>query len=353
MNERIDEEIGALLDGRVPEPRRSELLTLLAADDADYEVFADTAAVLREAEEEGTAEKESVDHSEVVREIPVVGETPVVGVTPAVGETPVVGETPGVGETPVVRETPVIPLRPRRALGWRSPAVRALAAAAVLATVVLVPVIRSRMNEGGWQNPRRMAALVLPPGAQPPGEWDHAWTTRGVGGTVPNLAVAGRVGALHLDMEVAARASDPVDSATVVPLALNAAVTLEGAEELGPGQAAPKYHDIAELTDWSRSQVLERLADARAEVVQYVDPDYFATSAWTEAARLAAKRKDAAFFHAEDSRKALERAITLEGLSPEAVAAANHVRGFKDPENAQEWEDLEGALDDLQRGLTR
>ena len=46
------ERIGSLLDGRLTGPVRDSVLAEVAASDSDYEVFADTAAVLRDAESE-------------------------------------------------------------------------------------------------------------------------------------------------------------------------------------------------------------------------------------------------------------------------------------------------------------
>lgn len=44
------ERVGSLLDGRLSGAARDSALAEVAASDDDYEVFADTAAVLREAE---------------------------------------------------------------------------------------------------------------------------------------------------------------------------------------------------------------------------------------------------------------------------------------------------------------
>ena len=50
------ERVGSLLDGRLSGPARDSALAEVAASDDDYEVFADTAAVLREAESEEQAQ---------------------------------------------------------------------------------------------------------------------------------------------------------------------------------------------------------------------------------------------------------------------------------------------------------
>ena len=46
------EHVGSLLDGRLSGTARDSALSEVAASDDDYDVFADTAAVLRDAESE-------------------------------------------------------------------------------------------------------------------------------------------------------------------------------------------------------------------------------------------------------------------------------------------------------------
>jgi hypothetical protein len=46
------ERVGSLLDGRLSGTERDSALAEVTASDGDYDVFADTAAVLREAESE-------------------------------------------------------------------------------------------------------------------------------------------------------------------------------------------------------------------------------------------------------------------------------------------------------------
>jgi hypothetical protein len=313
VNDRVDEEIGALLDGRLDLHRRTELLTRLATDDADYEVFADTAAVLREAEEDGSSAKESASGRELVR------------------------------------ETGVIPLRPRRATVWRVAV--PLAIAAGLAALALVPVLRSRLNGDSWRDPDHLYALSWTPGARLPAPWEPAWgATRGGGGVADETGIAARVGALHLDMVVSANAGD---SAQVSERARTAAAVLKSADESGPSWAAPGYGDIAQLTPWARRDVLRRLEAARTDVVRVVDPDYFALGAWTEAGRLAASRKDAAFFSTRESRKALEQAVSLHGLNDDAKDAAIRLRAVPGQGAIRDWTSVSRNLDALQRGLAR
>ncbi|SOD03326.1 hypothetical protein SAMN05216486_11021 [bacterium JGI 053] len=357
MNDRVDEEIGALLDGRLDLRRRDELLARLATDDADYDVFADTAAVLREAEEDEPAEKESVAGREAVREAEVV--TLATGDSGhevlaesaaeprgATGDSPV--ETASAEGREVARETAVIPLRPRRAMGWRSPAVRTLAAAAVLAAIV-VPVVRSRMSGDRWRDPERLYALSSMPGAGLPADWAHHWRqNRGGGGTAENSGVAARVGALHMDMVVSANAGAMNQTAD---LAARAGALLEGMS--GGTPLAAEYKEIVDSTGWSRSTVLERLATVRSYAAEGTEPDYFAAGAWTEAALLAANRHDAAFFGARESRKALARAASLEALSDEGKAAATRLRAVQERGEIPNWASIQDELGKLQEELAR
>ena len=66
-----DERLAALLGGRLDGPEREELLAHLLANDDDYHVFADTAAILQQAEEEEAAQPQRsevrVDHHPPVR----------------------------------------------------------------------------------------------------------------------------------------------------------------------------------------------------------------------------------------------------------------------------------------------
>jgi hypothetical protein len=303
VNEHVDEKIGALLEGRLDSHGRAELLAWLEKHDADREVWVDTAGVLREAEEDGSAEKEFADEREATR------------------------------------QTEVIPLRPRRATGWRSPAVRSLAAAAILAAIA-VPVLRSRMNPRSWQNPERLYALSSTHGARLPANWVPAWgVTRGGGTEADETGTAARVGALHMDMVVSANAGD---STRVSDHARQAAATLEN--QTGGEFAAREYQDLADSTQWSSTEVLRRLAEARTTAVATLDPDYFALGVWTEAARLAAHRRDAAFFASRESRKALEQAAALEALDDTTKVAVTRLRSLQDQKTIQDWALVEGDL---------
>jgi hypothetical protein len=347
VNERIDEQIGALLEGRVDEPRRGELLAHLAAAGDDYLVFADTAGVLREAEGDLSEDVPEVD----LEEVEAPGSTPVIPLR--AGEAASEAVAPGEREAETPRTAPVIPLRPRRAAAWRSPAVRALAAAAVVAAIAVVPVLRSRANGGGWGDPARLAVLVTSAGAPVPPRTDHPWrVTRGGEISARETGIAARVGTLHTDIAIAASPAAVVDTALVVQFANQAANTLNGANLSGSGGVVADYQEIADSTHWSGATLLERLATARRHVIGLVDEDYFAAGAWTEAARVAALRENAAFFRTPESRRAVDKMNGLEGLSDEGKAAAIGIRNLiEDGRETQDWTSLQQRLDALLRAL--
>jgi hypothetical protein len=147
-----DERLGALLEGRVSEPARGELLARLSASDDDFGVFAETAAVLRELE--GAASDADPDG-------------------PETGAGP--DEPGGAGAPPpeaerALRVSGPAPPSVRRPGGWRRPSARWLALAAVLALAVLVPVLRP-WGGGGRLTPERAAGLLAGRGGGLPGGW--------------------------------------------------------------------------------------------------------------------------------------------------------------------------------------
>jgi hypothetical protein len=221
--------------------------------------------------------------------------------------------------------------------------VRSLAAAAVLAVVAL-PVLRSRAN--AWRDPSRVAALAIKPGNSLPADWGPASATRGSGSTDENTGIAAQVGALHVDLVVSAASGD---TARVSRFAARAERLL--GQVAAGGTVAPHYGEIKESSGLSRRELLQRLAAARADAADITHPDYFALGAWTEAARLAAHRRDPAFFRARESRKALERVASLEELGAEMQAAVTRLRTIQDQGAVINWARVEDDLNLLQRRL--
>jgi hypothetical protein len=319
VNERMNEEIGALLDGRLESGPRTELLARLAASDDDFDVFADTAAVLREAEEGATPENEP---------------------------SPVPTEEPE-------RPADVIPLRPRPASVWQGPAVRWLAAAAVLAAIALVPVLRARSN--AWRDLGHLGSLASASGAALPDDWKSAWdgkhVTRGVPLAAKETGAAAQLGALQVDLEVAARSGSFGKAST---LAARMAALLDNLD--GGGGIKLVYSDLVQTAGRRDPQLPRSVAGAGKNLAEFFGDDatatYLALGGWTEAARLAVARQDTAFFRTRESRKALEAAVGLGSLD-EANEAVARLRTVVDQRQVPNWSTLKEDLDTLQDELAR
>jgi len=354
VNERINEEIGALLDGRLESGPRTELLARLAASDEDFDVFADTAAVLREAEEGETAANEPIPITAREPERPaevIVADT--TAVLPEAAE----GETAANEPVPVAAGEPeqpagVIPLRPRRVSVWQRPGVRWLAAAAVVAAIALPPVLQSRANSDAWRDPAHLVALS--PGARLPQQLEYGWgqTRGGSGVPAENNGLVSVMGAYQADLEIAARSND---FAQVSLLAERTALALEKVTAAGP--VAAQYHAIAKAADQSDPNLRSSIAAAREELATFfggdVMGDYLALGSWTEAARRAAERGDAEFFRRRESRNALKTAAALADLSDEGKMAVTHLRAVQEQGKVKDWSSLRGNLDTLQNALAR
>ena len=349
MNERINEEIGALLDGRLESGPRTELLARLAASDEDYDVFADTAAVLREAEEgepvvagevERPAElhEASADTAVVQREVEESKATD--------------RELAAAGTGKVERPAEVIALRPRRVSVWRSPAVRRLAAAALLAGVALVPVLRSRANAGAWRDLGHVAALASPAGTRLPPDWSHTWAVTRGGTVADSSGLAARVGAWQVDLEVAARSGN-YDQAAQIALAIGA--SLDKVD--GTSSVAYEYRELAAAADRNDPNLQSSITSASENLTEFFSGDatgdYLALGGWTEAARLAADRREAAFFRRRESRAALEAAANLGSLGPDGKNAVARLRSVTGEGGIRNWGSVTADLEVLQRELSR
>lgn len=333
VREPIDaEQIGMLLDGTAGQ-ERDELLVRLSAAEDDYEVFADTAAVLRELEDEAEAA------------VPQAAAAP--ALAPA-------EEATAPPEAPTPEADDVIPLRPRQGGVWTGPAVRWLAAAAVLATVA-VPVIRSRGGADAWRNPRNTATLSLADAGLPADvDTMRPWPIPRGGDRFgePLKGSSARVGTLHTDLEIAANARGERNVASVRALAGGAARTVRLINLAGLEHVALQYERVDTAAAAPRARLLSALSTASTAAAEYLDSDYFELGAWTESARLAAKRKNTDFFSSKGTRRALERAAGLEGLSDQGKAAARAATSLVEQAGGiRDWGALSVHLKDLHREL--
>jgi hypothetical protein len=302
-----DERLAALLDGRVDERRRAELLKHLATSDEDYEVFRDTALILRRLEEGA----------------------------PAVDPDP-----PLVTPLPVRRPVP----------GWYAPA-RWVALAAVLAALLLggARLWRERAVAIAG-DPVRLAARSngregLPEGWTP-------WAAGSRGDVVParpteeeRAAYAARAGAQLVGLAVAVRARD---TANIHFLAEQAWQRFDPAA----GRGTPLRQIAAQ--PWAPPGTLEPLVERavdRLEDQDHLEKDHLRLGAWVEAARLAAGRSDETFFRDPASRRMLEHGRRLTAGDAGARNALSRVRADLEAAGALQWVALQSHLDALRDEL--
>ncbi|HEX8361911.1 MAG TPA: hypothetical protein VF613_17460 [Longimicrobium sp.] len=303
------ERLAALLDGKLGGSERDELLAKLSSSGDDFDIFAETAAVLREAEEASVSS--------------VAPDAAPAAVAP-------------------VRASAVRPVPPstRASRGWRRPA-RWVGIAAVLALALSVSVF---LRPGGARSrsPERVVQLLSDRAGGLPAGWTarRPWgTALGAGNPLTSTGRAVRVGALHTDLVLAVEARQ---SQEVARLAAEVAVLL--AEVPASAPVADAYLGAARAA----GQVPERLEAAGEGAAELLGRDYVELGVWAEAARIAAARRDAGFFRARESGVMLERASSRPDLPPSARAEIERVQGAS---VGPDWPVLGAALDALLRTL--
>lgn len=304
------ERIAALLDGRLGERERDQLLVRLAAVEDEYQAFAETASVLRELDEARTAAASGQGTGRTVQADAASG---------------------------------VISLATRRG----GPARRAklfLATAAGFAALSLGAALWKRAHPPRLDDPARAVALLGPGHAGPAPGWDQTWdgTYRGPANSAePARAV--RLGAYLLNLELASGAND----STLARLAGAAATLLEGME--GGGAASAIYRRVQRSAARDPAAVAPLLERGRQTVRQQVPVAWFELGVWAEAARTAAVRHDARFFAARASRAALDRAALLPSPGDQVSAAAVVVRRRLPRDGRSNWPELESSVMELLR----
>lgn len=292
-----DERLSALLEGRVEGRQREELLAHLSAADDDYEVFTDTAAVLRALEAEDARARRPVPPS----------------------------------------------MRRRR---WRAPSLRTAVYAAGAAVVLLLAVglvLRGRAA-GAARDPLQLAMRAVPGERGLPAEWTlpaPGGAVRGGAGGVADEAWAVYAGALLVDLSVAIRAGD------------TGRITLLANRLSDPG-ASPgtPLQQIAARPDAPRDTLNALLESATDRLVDDEDRESLELGAWIEAAWLAARAQKADFFRGGTSRAMLRRAEAL-AADRAAEAAVERVHDTLPRDGAARWNVLAGNLRSLLSELTR
>lgn len=290
------ERLGALREGRVQGREADELLARLAADPGALEDYADALAVADELEAEDRRAAEEAGDAGDVR---------------------------------------VLPFRaPVRRAGWRAGPRLALAASlAVLLGVSTWGLTRGRAESG---DPGRYAALLARPGV--PAGWDAApWTAaRAPGEALDPRARAVRIGARITDLEAASAARD---SLAVRQAAADVGVLLASLPAAGP--AASVYAEIQRRAGEPPDALAPVREQGRRTAARLAGEDGVALGAWAQAARLAAGERDAAFFRARATRRALERAARDAALPADARAGVERIRLALAATAVPDWATLE------------
>jgi hypothetical protein len=307
--------MAAFLDGRMDARRREEMLIHLAENDEDREVAVGAAAILRQLEEEDAA-------------------------------------AAAVAEVRRNRDAPVIPLESRRpapareAPRRRSILVPLMALAAVLAAIALVTG-RALTGRGSVADePVRLAARLehgaegLPAGWTERRPWASARgeDTGGAASPAERAASSARAGAMLVDLSVAVQARD--EAATRV-LASQLAGRYDSRGGSGP------LRRIVAGAGGDPERLRPLIGEATERIAGRLDEEALRLGAWTEAAGLAAARRDAGFFR---DREALGRTEWLATADPPAHAAVQRVRSLLSAEPPR-WDALAPAIDALAREL--
>jgi hypothetical protein len=327
-----DERLAAFLDGRLDEREREAMLAHLTADADAYEVFAHTTEVLRLAE------------ADVPVPIPAAVEPGGAGlpgdeggvVTLPLAAAADAGGAPGPDADPGV-----IRLHPRKPAAVRWLALAAGIVGLALAGRALWP------RESFAGDPVRLAAHLEQADRGLPARWteDTPWASvRGDGATggtstKEQVARAADAGALLLDLSVAVQGRD---SAETWLLATQIA-ELYDPRTTGPGGALQEIADGAGSPAGPLHPLVEQATDRIAQ--RLGQPDALRLGAWVEAARLAAKTRDAAFFEAARTQRILDDAARLTASDPRARGAVEQVRGLVPGAGPPRWEALTHALD--------
>jgi hypothetical protein len=287
------ERLGALLEGGVTPRERAALLRRLAASPEELEAYADALAVIGELE---------------------AGERP----------------APAAEADAADAGTRVLSLEARRRRWWGPRARLALAASLAAAAIGAAAWGVGRGRDEG-ADPGRYAALLAHPGL--PAGWEaEPWTAaRTPGETLGPHARAVRIGARITALEAAAATGD---SAAARAAAADVARLLAPLPAGAP--AAALYDELARRADEPAAAGEGERERGRRTAARLAGEGGVALGAWAEAARLAAARRDADFFRARATRRALERALGDPALPPPARAGTERIRAAL-PSPAPDW----------------
>ena len=250
------EQIALLLDGRFPPAEREALLARLAASPDALAAYADAVSALREVDASAT-----------------------------------------------------------RRRWWQRPGYL-MAVAAALVALVAVPKLVERGRAPSDDIGSYLAAVHTPGGL--PAAVDVApWSgTRSSAQVAPAAALPWRVGAMMVDVEMAAGARD---AAATLRSGADLASLLEQAGV--PAATRSVYLDSAAITRGPDVAWLSDASSARRETERAIPDEGLRLGAWIEAARYAVASRDDRFFSAPRSRESMARLASL-GLTTPAARQA-------------------------------
>ena len=293
------ERLAALLEGRVDEKERAELVARLAASPEARAVLADAAAI--------------------------IGEVPASLATPS-------------GSTRSGRLRGRLPFSTR----WM-----ALAAGVVIVvgTSVVYRAAKTRpIDAAGY------ATMLSDRSSGLPASFDtRPWgATRSSTQPVTDNGRAYRLGARLTDLELAV----PRRDSQVAPLAQDAASLLVDVPVAGG--AARAFRDLATAASTPNAALEPLLGNARAELTSLgdIDQERLRYGAWLEAARVAAARRDTAFFRRRETRQTLEGLARLSEETSEARLMVTAVEATIN-RTSVDWSMLTSRLQLLLASLTR
>ncbi|HEX6038261.1 hypothetical protein [Longimicrobium sp.] len=321
------ERLAALLDGRLDEAERDDLLARLADDDDDLALFAEAAGIQRALEEEDAT---------VIAAASVPPHTAPLGLAPApIPVADVAHDEPLSGPG-------VIPIRrPARRVDRRLALL-----AAVLAGVTLLPLGWRALRPGAISAPSQAVAMLESRDASSVAGWTPAWgSTRGGGDPLVERSTSARVGALAVVLELAIRAGDVEQRQYMVS-------TIQKTLENTLAPAGNAFEPLEDGTRTDRDQLLSDLEYATQTATGFLEADYVALGGWAEAARFAAARRDAAFFRSARTARTLDRASSFLGDDEQAKAAVERIRAARETDPLG-WPALTQAVDDLVDAIAR
>lgn len=347
-----NERVAALHDGRLSPEDRDELLNELFADEFESDVFAETAAVLRELEEAHAAKAPAGDA--VIPGEPPPPDTDVHGaVIPLASRRPPepVIETELEMSTAPVQGDGVIPLAPRRPTTSRRWLAYGALAAGIAGLALAAALLSNRGGDRRMDDPADAIAMLDRRELGPAAGWDNLWiVTRGLTKITDDDRLAVRLGATVVELELAAAAT--ARDTSVEELSGTIAELLRRSAIDGSGPTVAMYDSINQLAKQGESDIEPLLAAGREGIRGLLPGEWLELGVWAETARTAALRHDADFFRTRDSRAALERIATLPDIDKPLATVRQLIPpdGRMDwPANDPRWTMLADSLADLLR----